>query len=197
LIMKIPFRWLPASWGLRGKSREIAQAEYELQGYDLEIKLAQINYEDDAVKLKSELLDIDLRHKKIDRYIHDLELATVGKEGSDLDLARLDVDLSHGKITPQEHERKRADIVGEPWIAMPKISWDPTNPSKTYFELDYNPAFVEFLKENGYIGTEEDCINKWLNDVCYSVLEEIQQPEPEMLNTIRKIRLPDGKTEHS
>jgi hypothetical protein len=195
--MKIPFSWLPASWGLRGKSREIAQAEYELQGYDLEIKLAQINHGNDPDKLKQEILDIDLRHKKIDRYAHDLELASVGKEGSDLDLAKLDVDLSHSKITPQEHERKRADIVGEPWIAMPKISWDPTNPSKTYFELDYNPAFINFLKENGYIGSEEDCINKWLNDVCYSVLEDMQQPEPEMINTVRKIRLPDGKTEHS
>jgi hypothetical protein len=195
--MKIPFSWLPASWGLRGKSREIAQAEYELQGRDLEVKLAQINYGDDPTTLDRMILDIDLRYNAIDQYTYDLRVSTIGKEGTSFDLAKMDVDLAHGKITPQEHERKRADTMGEPWIAMPKISWDPTNPSKTYFELDYNPAFIIFLKENGYSGSEEDCINRWLNDVCYSVLEDMQQPEPEMLSTIRKIRLPDGKTEHS
>ncbi len=197
LTMKIPFNWLPASWGLRGKTREIAQAEYELNGYDLEVKLAQINHGDDISKLEMQLLDIDLRYKKIDQYAYDIRSVAINKEGIESDQAKLDVELKHGKITAQEHERRRADLIGEPWIAMPKISWDPTNPSKTYFELDYNPAFVEFLKDNGYVGSEEDCINKWLNDVCYSVLEDMQQPDPEMISTVRKIRLPDGKTEHS
>jgi hypothetical protein len=195
--MKIPFAWLPASWGLKGKSREIAQAEYELSGYELEVKLAQINHGDDANKLKGELLDIDLRHKKIDRYTYDIELASVGKSEVDAELAKLDVDLSHGRITANEHERKRADLKGEPWMAMPKIGWDPINPSKTYFELDYNEYFISFLRENGYLGSDEDCINRWLNDVCVSVLDDMNQPEPEMITPIRKIRLPDGKTEHS
>ena len=29
-MSKIPFGWLPASWGLKGKSRELAEAEYYL-----------------------------------------------------------------------------------------------------------------------------------------------------------------------
>ena len=39
---KIPFGWLPASWGLKGKSRELAEAEYYLSGYELDIAKARI-----------------------------------------------------------------------------------------------------------------------------------------------------------
>ena len=38
----IPFGWLPGHWGLKGKTKERARAEYELEGYDLEIALAVI-----------------------------------------------------------------------------------------------------------------------------------------------------------
>lgn len=194
--MKIPFKWLPASWGLRGKSKEIARAEYELEGYDLDVQLANLKIDDEIDRRKA-LLDIDFKHGKIDAYTREVELAKIGKDGTDADLAVLAVDLKHDRITQQEHDRKRADLVGEPWMAMPKISWDPINPSKTYFELDYNDHFIGFLRDNDYQGTDEECINRWLNDVCLSVLDEMNQPDPEMVTPIRKIRLPDGKTEHS
>ena len=194
--MNIPFGLLPASWGLKGKSREIAKAEYELRGYELELRLVEINHDEDPIAFKRNKLDIDLKYKKIEQYNYDLEYATLGKEGPEADIAKLAVDLKHGRITDQEYERRGADARGEPWIAMPKISWDPINPSKTYFELDYNDHFIGFLRDNGYVGADDECINRWLNDVCYSVLEEMDQPEPEMINTVRKIRLPDGKTEH-
>lgn len=227
----IPFEWWPGSWGLKGKTREIAKAEYELQGYDLEVKLAEINSTDET-KLRKDLLDIDLKYDRISEYDYDLEIlgllhkpnsydykkgkldiqfefeeiteydydkgiAELKSPAKDRQLAILDVDLKHERITPQEYERKKADVLEEPWIAMPKISWDPENSSKTYFELDYNEFFLQFLKDNGYQGSDDDCINRWLNDICFSVLEEMNQPEPEAISTIRKIRLPDGKTEHS
>lgn len=227
----IPFEWWPGSWGLKGKTRAIAKAEYELEGYELEVKLAEI-HSTDEIKLRKDLLAIDLRHNRISDYEHDLKLLALMHKSDSLEykkgkldiefqfkeiteydydkgvaelkspvkdqqLALLDVDLKHERITPQEYERKKADVLEEPWIAMPKIAWDPIDSSKTYFELDYNDFFLVFLRDNGYQGSDDECINRWLNDVCYSVLEEMDQPEPEMINTIRKIRLPDGKTEHS
>lgn len=193
--MKIPFNWLPASWGLKGKSRDIAKAEYELSGYDLEMRLAEINHGSDPAALERETLGIRLKHGKIDQYAHDTEIAKLDK---DSDLSKLDVDLKHGRITAQEYERKKADLTGEPWIAMPKISWDPIDPSKTYFELDYNEHFVKFLRESGYnTGTDDDCVSRWLNDVCLSITEEMAQVDPEFVTAVRKVRLPDGKTEHS
>ena len=40
---KLPFSMMPASWGLKGKSRAVAEAEYYYDGEDLEKALAEIN----------------------------------------------------------------------------------------------------------------------------------------------------------
>jgi len=138
-MAKLPFWMLPASWGLRGKTKKIAEAEYYFKGYDLEVELAKINH-DDPDELKKALLDIDLNHKK---------------------------------VTNIEYEKQRATISKEPWVSMPKISWDPINRNKTFFELDYNEYFIQYLKDNGYSGTEDEIMNQWLNDICISVIEEI------------------------
>lgn len=193
----IPFEWWPGSWGLKGKTREIAKAEYELEGFELEIKLAEINLRESPIDLQRTILDLKKKYNKIDEYSYDKDLAELQETDTLKQLALIEVELKHQRITDQEYERRKADINQEPWIAMPKISWDPQNPTKTFFELDYNDHFIRYLRENGYQGSDDDLINRWLNDICYSVLQEIDQPEPEMINTIRKIRLPDGKTEHS
>ena len=198
--MKIPFHLLPASWGLKGRSRQIAEAEYLYEGHELDVALAKIN-NDDPTDLERALVDVDLKHGRIDQYEADRRKTRLAlPEDSDertIELAILDVDLKHGKITEQEHERKRADLTDEPYMAMPKISWDPADPSKTYFELDYNDVFVRYLEANGYAGTEEEIINRWLNDVCSSILDEMAVSEPEFVRTVRTVRRDDGKTEHS
>jgi hypothetical protein len=199
--MKIPFSLFPASWGLRGKSRKIAEAEYYFEGYDLDKALARINA-DNNDDYELNLINIELKHKRIDEYAADNRRIDVnnrinGNDEKALLLARLDLDLKYNKISQQEHERKTADLKGEPYMAMPKISWDPIDPSKTYFELDYNEYFIKYLEANGYQGTEESIINHWLNDVCNSVLDEMASNEPEFVRTIRTVRRNDGKTEHS
>lgn len=193
----IPFSWLPASWGLRGKSRQLAEAEYLYEGYELDCRLAEINHADDQAALNKALLDIKLKHNKIDQYAYDLELSTLNKDGNDLELAKLETELKHNKISTTEYERKRADIIGEPWMSMPKISWDPVSSTKTFMELDYNDHFVVFLRKNGYTGSDEDCINRWLNDICNSILDEMAQDDPEFVTTVKRIRRDDGKVEHS
>lgn len=193
----IPFSMLPGSWGLRGKSRQIAEAEYLYEGYDLEIKLAEIEHSSDKNKLKRAVLDIDFKYNKIDQYQYDSEVIAFEKEGNELELARLDVELKHSKISSTEYERKQADINSEPWISMPKISWDPVSSTKTFLELDYNEHFVTFLRKNGYTGSDDDCINRWLNDICNSILDELSQEDPEFVTTVKRIRRDDGKVEHS
>lgn len=198
--MKIPFNLLPASWGLKGKTRQIAEAEYLYEGYELERELVKINV-DDQVDREIGLIEIDLKHGKIDQYEADRRKARLSispdADEKQVEATLLDVDLKHSKVSQQEYDRKRSDLLGEPYMAMPKISWDPADPSKTFFELDYNDHFVRFLEANGYVGSEEEIINRWLNDVCYSVLDEISANEPEFVRTVRTIRRNDGKTEHS
>ena len=56
----VPFTLLPASWGLKGKTREIAQAEYERTGYDLEVKILEIKQEDiDSEDYRRKQLEIN------------------------------------------------------------------------------------------------------------------------------------------
>ena len=195
---KIPFSWLPASWGLRGKSRELAEAEYYLSGYELDIAKARIGHGLESPEFTKSVLNIDLAYGKISAYDHDIRLAEINNADEvALSLAKLDVDLKHNRVSAQEHERKTADIKTEPYMAMPKISWDPVDPSKTFFELDYNDAFVASLRANSYQGTDEDVINRWLNDVCNSILSEMAPTDPEFVSNVRRIRRDDGKTEHS
>jgi len=197
--MKIPFNLLPASWGLKGKSRQIAEAEYYLSGYELDIKLAEIEHGTDNAQFDKHKILINRQYHRIDQYTADVLLSELEHAGNEnaAGLTKLDIDLKYDRISQQDFDRKRADLLGEPYMAMPKISWDPVDPSKTYFELDYNQPFVEYLRENGYVGIDEEVINKWLNDVCTSILSEMAPVDPEFVSNVRKVRRGDGKVEHS
>lgn len=174
MSFKLPFRWMPGSWGLKGKTREIAQAEYELTGYDLDKKIAHINFDGDEINLQKTLLSVDLKWNKISQFEFDTKLASLSiTNDKEKLLSDNDLKLKHGLISETQHERNRADILEEPWVAMPTIKWDPLNNGRTYFQLDYNDFFVEFLRKNGYLGSEDDILHQWLNDICISISEEI------------------------
>jgi len=76
---KIPFWMLPASWGLKGKTREIAEAEYMFDGKELEEKLAEINADTPEDK-EIAVLAIKLKHEEISQAAHDKAVATIRKE---------------------------------------------------------------------------------------------------------------------
>lgn len=172
----IPFGWLPGHWGLRGTTREIARAEYELSGVELEKRLMEIRLADSPELIQRAKLDLQLKHKEISQYDYDIACAEQEFQDSQLVVKKLEVDLKHGKITSQLFERKKADALGLPWVSMPVISWVPENASRTYFELDYNEHFIKYLQEHGYTGTEDEILNRWLNDVCTAVALETGSP---------------------
>jgi hypothetical protein len=58
----------------------------------------------------------------------------------------------------------------EPWINVVKAHVDHNNPKAGYFELEWNPAFVLFLRNNGYQGvTAEEIVDQWFTDMCRNV----------------------------
>ena len=75
----LPFSMMPASWGLKGKSREIAEAEYYYEGEDLEKVLAELNAENE---LDAEIakLAVDLKNEKISQAAFDKKVAGLKKE---------------------------------------------------------------------------------------------------------------------
>ena len=70
---------LPASWGLKGKSRLIAEAEYYYEGEDLEKALALIDVDNEVDGQVAEL-EIDLKNEKIGKVEFEKKVAGIRKE---------------------------------------------------------------------------------------------------------------------
>ena len=70
---------LPASWGLKGKSREIAEAEYYYEGEDLEKRLAELTAETEVDKEVAKL-EVDLKHEKIGKVEYEKKVAELREE---------------------------------------------------------------------------------------------------------------------
>lgn len=77
--MKLPFGMMPASWGLKGKSRQIAEAEYYYEGEDLEKALAEINA-DNELDADIAKLEIDLKNEKISQTAYEKKVAELKNE---------------------------------------------------------------------------------------------------------------------
>jgi hypothetical protein len=225
----IPFFLHPVSWGLKGKTRLRAKAEYEYSGYDLDLRIAVLESEND-IEYQLKKLDIQRQYDHISQYDYELqkneliadnktELARLNAETefkhnniSEYDyrlaklpgetdsvewqLAKLELDLEFKLITDYEMEKQAAELRHEPWVSMPKINWDPVDDKKNFFELDYNDYFLEFLKANGYNGTEEEVINHWLNDICRLVSNELNIPENTFVANGQSQRISGDLTEY-
>jgi len=77
-MKKIPFKMLPVSWGLKGKSYKMAEANYLYEGEELDRKLAKIEY--NGNDLKKENLKIDLKYEKISELECEKQCKTIDKE---------------------------------------------------------------------------------------------------------------------
>ena len=74
-----PFSWLPASWGLKGKTRKIAEIEYYY--YEGEEKDRLINsLEEDNFRRNIKDLEIDLKYEKITELEFEKKTATLKDE---------------------------------------------------------------------------------------------------------------------
>jgi hypothetical protein len=108
----IPFGWLPASWGLRGKTRERAEAEYYLEGHELDAKIVDIEHEPgtkDHAKAKAK---VDLKHKKTDEFEYAKRLVEIDYAGDPKALAveLLRVHHTHGKISDYDFAITSAEL---------------------------------------------------------------------------------------
>ncbi len=195
----IPFGWLPAAWGLKGPQREEAKAYYELAGYDLDLRLAEIrSVGDDYLRRK---LELDLEYGLIDEYNYDVGVAKIASS-NDLELSKkvLSIKHKHGMITAQEHDlglaelmetdkeiailevkahygeitqneadKEIATIRGEAWVSV--INDGLRDDGSYFMEFDWNEQWITQLTEAGYLGvSDEEIIDKWFRDLCRNEL---------------------------
>lgn len=92
---KLPFSMMPASWGLKGKTRAIAEAEYYYEGEELEEVLAELGADSDIDK-KVAKLDVKLKNKKIGQSEYDKEIAEIKNEPW-VNVLKLDVNPENAK----------------------------------------------------------------------------------------------------
>lgn len=65
-----------------------------------------------------------------------------------------------------------------PWVKVIEVHFDKENPTRGYFELDWNDDFVGLLGEAGYAGeTPEAIVDLWFNDLCRSVAIEAERED--------------------
>lgn len=174
----IPFWLLPASWGLSGKSREVAKAEYELLGEELQRKLLEINFanlSEVEIGKRKLLLDYEYEHIGDEEFKRNLlELNPDGLSEKDKELALVDLDFEYGKLTEKEHKKKTATLKGEPFVDVVEIVTDPSDPSYGGVTLDWNDEFIKHLEENGFgpYPNPEQTVNDWFNMLCKNIAFE-------------------------
>lgn len=200
-MKKIPFGWLPGSWGLKGKTRAIAQAEYELEGYSLERKLAEIQYED-SKELQYQIAKIDHKYKLITDWQFEKLEAEHTLAGVALNLRLLELEFEHGDMTQQAFDKEYATLRDEPYVAVINSEYDPALQLDGFmFEFDWNDKWIELLTQNGYTGiSEEMIVQQWFEALCRGVIAENSETQPLPFNSGRVItRMPssDGKTNYS
>lgn len=173
-MFKLKYGWWPAHWGLAGRSREIAKAEYELSGYDLEKRLLEIKREDYSEnEYSKKITELEYKFKKIDQFQYYRELAKTINDDTQRSLALLELDLREGKVTQIEYDKEFATIKNEPWVTVIKMDFVKKGSLEGSFELDWNDAFVEKLRSEGYQAPTSDLlVSKWFMEVCRNIAME-------------------------
>lgn len=172
----IPFSWLPAAWGLKGRSRAIAQAEYELEGEALEYKLADINAEEIGdINHQIHVLSLDRKFGKINEEEFEYKLAELKEDDHDsvrYKKTLLELDKQFDKITEAEYNKELATLNDEPYINV--VSMEVNEDAQGAFEFDWNDKFIEILEEAGYVApSQEQVVDLWFSKVCKSVALEM------------------------
>lgn len=174
-MFKLPFGWQPYSWGLKGKTREIMKAEYELTGYELKRALLKIEEPTLTPKRASEKsIDLEFEFGLIDKRTQLRRLVALVEDDKQRELANLELDYKEAAITENEYQKRIATLKGEPWVTVLSMDFGGKKSLEGSFELDWNESFVDNLQKEGYIGQSPDhIVNQWFMEVCRNVaLEE-------------------------
>ncbi len=88
------------------------------------------------------------------------------------ELNKLESELQEFKDKEKEYENRQNST--EPWVEIKGERIDPVRGIS--LELDWNQAFIEYLKENGITGTDEDhIIQKWLSLLYGDLIEKFEE----------------------
>ena len=139
----LPFGWAPAHWALKGKIRDVAKAEYELEGEDLKRKLLEINIgERPKEELEIEGLKLDFTYGKI--------------ETEDA----LEKAIHTARNEPWVNIKSFETDPDNPRFGGVELDWNDAF-IKNLEKHGYGPS-----------PSEDEIVNEWFNDVCRTIALE-------------------------
>ena len=101
------------------------------------------------------------------------------------------------KTTIKKKNKKGSKKSEEPIVKVLNLNVNPENPRNGFFELDWNPEFVNMLKQSGYQGeSEEEIVDRWFQTLCQTIGNE-QGLDVNASGHVKMTRRDDGKTEVS
>ena len=138
----LPFGWAPGHWGLAGKTRELAQAEYELGGEDLDRARININIAEKTEKeIEVSLLEVDRKYGHITQDEMEKKRKTILEEPF-VRVAKIETDPTNP--------------------AYGGIIFDYNNAFVLYLEEHgYGPH-----------PDHDDTVNEWFNELCKNIALE-------------------------
>lgn len=173
-MLKLPFGTLPGHWGLAGTTREIAKAEYELEGWALETRLLEIKKDELGVdEFTRRYIEANFKYGKYTESEYKRGLANLIKDDTQRALTTLDLDFAEGKIGELAYQKSAATLRNEPWVTVINMDFVSKTALEGSFELDWNPQFVAKLEAEGYSGpTPDNVVNQWFMEVCRNIAME-------------------------
>jgi len=166
----IPFGWMPGHWGLKGKTRDIAQAEYELEGYDLELKLLSLNsshLDNRAEVFERGKVELDFKHGYMSERDYEYTVAKYTEDETERQLKLLDLDYQYTDMRDRDYDKSKSTIKKESWVNVIDLN---VREDTGNFELDWNEYFITELEETGFKGTsDEDIVNSWFSRICRDI----------------------------
>ena len=103
--------------------------------------------------------------------------------------------------TKAKTEKEIATENGEPYINVLQVDFLEGDAKRGSFELDWNDKFIDFFRENGYTGKEdEDLVDTWFNDIARNIVFEANQADKAIVEaptTTKSTKLDDGRKEYS
>lgn len=110
--------------------------------------------------------------KRLDQLEHQITIEREDKRKIEHELVEATSELTILREKQKKYDDKRNSP--EPWVEVIGESIDPIKGIE--IRLDWNEAFIQYLKENGITGSDEDvAVQKWLAFLYADLMEKIEQ----------------------
>ena len=150
----------PIHWFAKDTVLELAKIDYFYIGYDKERRKLDVLYKHDPEKIENLELELKKEYNLVseDEYQR-LKIEQI-KDPEKRKLFSLDYLLSKNEITQLEYNKEIATHNKEPWFDFDVVYRD----GKVECDCTWNHFFIEYLKNNGYSGADDEIIDSYISD---------------------------------